>query len=242
MNNFFITKQPRTSKKKALVTGILNKGLSAFRLGCYAVPLPDPVVDMTTLEQRINYFHLLDAAIAHHVAGEVVELGCFTGQCALLFQEIIQMNGSDKTLHLFDSFETKFTLEGSVEDALISNFRAAGLPIPVLHKGYFQETLPTQLPERIAFVHIDCGFGGDALQHKDVVRYCLEAVYPKMSAGAVCVMMDYHDQTTSDAGYDVNPGVKLACDEFLAAKPEKVVSLFGNRYSHGFFRKAGAPD
>jgi O-methyltransferase len=241
MDNFFIAKQPRASNKKTLVTGLLNKGLSTFRLGCYAVPLPNPVVDMTTVEQRINYYHLLDAAIAHNVPGDVVELGCFTGQCALLFQRVIQTHGSAKALHLFDSFETKFTLNGSVEDALKLNFQAEGLPLPVLHKGYFQDTLPTQLPERIAFVHIDCGFGGDALQHKRVVQYCLESVYPKMSPGAVCVLMDYHDRSANDSGYDANPGVKLACDDFLATKPEKMVSLYGNHYSHGFFRKAGAP-
>ncbi|WP_161599551.1 TylF/MycF/NovP-related O-methyltransferase [Hymenobacter nivis] len=203
--------------------------------------MPNPVVDMTTVEQRINYFHLLDAVIAHQVRGDVVELGCFTGQCALLFQRVVQLYQADKTLHLFDSFETQFTLKGSVEEELKRNFKEEGLPLPVLHKGYFQDTLPTQLPGQIAFVHIDCGFGGDAQQHKSVVQYCLEEVYPKMSVGAVCVLMDYHDRTAPGTGYDANPGVKMACDEFLATKPEQMVSLYGNHYSHGFFRKAGAP-
>lgn len=50
-------------------------------------------------------------------------------------------------------------------------------------------------------------------------------------------MMDYHDSSLGNAGYDVNPGVKLACDEFLRNKPEQMISLYGNQYSHGFFKK-----
>jgi O-methyltransferase len=52
--------------------------------------------------------------------------------------------------------------------------------------------------------------------------------------------MDYHDSLGGATGYDVNPGVKLACDEFLASKPEKIVSLYGNQISHAFFRKVAS--
>jgi len=50
--------------------------------------------------------------------------------------------------------------------------------------------------------------------------------------------MDYYDSDvrTVFAGA-LNPGVKLACDEFFRSKPEKIVSLYGNQYAHGFFRK-----
>jgi O-methyltransferase len=239
MNNFFVSEQPFATAERRLIT-LLNKGINFLRPGYRIAAPPNPVVDMTTLEQRINYFHLLDATIAAQVPGDVIELGCFTGQCALLFQKVIQQHHSDKTLHLYDSFEVKFTLQGSIEDILRENFATTSLHMPVLHKGYFQDTLPAQLPAKICFVHIDCGFGGDVAAHKEVMLHCLQTVYPRMSNGAICVLMDYHDSLGGATGYDVNPGVKLACDEFLASKPEKIVSLYGNQISHAFFRKVAS--
>ncbi len=241
MDNFFVAGQGCGSNKHGFLTGLVNRGLQSLKTSYRVQQLPNNMADMTTTEQRINYFHLLDSVIANNIAGDVVELGCFTGQCALLFQRVIRMHHSSKALHLYDSFEVKLTVKGNVEDVLISNFKGAGLPLPGIHKGYFQDTLSSQLPARIAFAHIDCGYGGDPSLHKATVLHCLESVYPRMSAGAVCVLMDYQDTASDAARYDVNPGVKLACDEFLASKVETVTSLYGNQYSHGFFRKAGRP-
>lgn len=237
MDNFFIATAQSPSRKNSLFINFLNKGLRLFKTGYQIDPLPDPVSDMSTIEQRINYFHLLDGVISNQVPGEVVELGCFTGQCAMLFQKVIEMNGSGKKLHVYDSFETKFNIKGDIESIFINNFHRAGLRVPTLHKGYFETTVPHQLPDTIAFVHIDCGSGRDQVRHKNTIIHCLESVYPRMNKGAVCILMDYHDKTINPTGYNVNPGVKLGCDEFLADKPEKVISLYGNQYSHGFFKK-----
>ena len=237
MDNFFITKQPFRSRKSSLIVNFINKCLRFLKAGYHIQPLPDPVADMNTIEQRINYFHLLDSVIGNQVPGDVVELGCFTGQCAMLFQKVIEMNGSDKELHLYDSFQSKFKIRGSIESVLNNNFRSSGLRLPRLHKGYFEQTIPEQLPEHICFVHIDCGFGDRPELHKKTMLHCLESIYPNLTKGAVCAMMDYHDPSVNNTGFDVNPGVKLACDEFLANKPEKVISLYGNQYSHGFFKK-----
>lgn len=237
MDNFFIAREQSHTRKHSSFINFINRGLRLLKTGYQIDPLPDPVTDMSTIEQRINYFHLLDAVIANKIPGDVVELGCFTGQCAMLFQKVIEMNGSEKKLHLYDSFETKFNVKGSVENILLNNFERAGLKLPTLHKGYFETTIPQELPDTIAFVHIDCGSGRDKLKHKETVIHCLESVFPRMKTGAVCIMMDYHDKTVNQVGLDVNPGVKLACDEFLAGKPETMISLYGNQYSHGFFKK-----
>ena len=234
---FFIATEQTSSRKNSAFINFINKGLRLFKTGYQIDPLPDPVSDMSTIEQRINYFHLLYAVISNEVPGEVVELGCFTGQCAMLFQKVIEMNGSNKKLHLYDSFETRFNVKGNIENVLLNNFRRAGLQLPTLHKGYFENTIPKELPENIAFVHIDCGSGRDKLEHKKTVVHCLESVYSRLRKGAVCIMMDYHDKAINKTGFDVNPGVKLACDEFLSDKPETVTSLYGNQYSHGFFKK-----
>jgi O-methyltransferase len=239
MNDFFIATPPFSNKKAPAIINKINK-LIRSRGYWYAIkPLLDPFVAMNSIEQRSNFYLLLDAIIAYDIEGDVVELGCFTGQCAMLFQKTLEERSSNKALHLYDSFESKFGVEGNVEKELFNNFKNEGLKQPALHKGYFEATLPSQLPDKISFVHIDCGFGGDKIQHKNIILHCLEHVYPRMSKGAVCTLMDYHDSAIvpEGFGYDSNPGVKLACDEFLASRPEKVTSLFANEFSHGFFRK-----
>ena len=198
MDNFFIARQPL--RKSSPIVNLINKCLRVIKAGYQIHPLPDPVADMNTIEQRINYFHLLDAVIGNEVAGDIVELGCFTGQCAMLFQQVIEMNGSDKKLHLYDSFQSKFRIQDSIEPVLLQNFRASGLQLPILHKGYFDETIPSQLPEHICFVHIDCGSGGNPDFHKNTILHCLNTVYPRLSKGGICAMMDYHDSSLSKAG------------------------------------------
>lgn len=238
MNNYFITEHPYAinTRKSSKLVNFVNKGLRFLKTGYQVSPL-DTSLDMSTAEQRINYYHLLDKVIAYHVPGDVVELGTFTGQCAVLFQKVIEMSGSDKQLHVYDTFATPFTFKGDVETELKLNFNRAKLNQPIIHRGLFNETLPTELPAQIAFAHIDCGFGGDAQDHKNVMLYCFEQLYPRLSKGAVCVLMDYNDPNENGKTLDINPGVKMAFDEFFADKPERIVCLYGNQYQHAFFRK-----
>lgn len=237
MDNYFITKPPYGDIKPASpFLRLVNKGFRFLKIGYNVSPI-DGSVDMNTVEQRMNYYHLLDNLLTFNVQGDVVELGCFTGQCAMIFEKVIEQHQSDKKLHLYDSFHVQFKEKGSIEDQLADNFKTANLKQPVLHKGFFDRTLPGELPEEICFVHIDCGFGGDKFEHKDIIMHCLNSIYPKMVKNAVCVLMDYYDAAINGKGVDINPGVKLACDEFLKDKPEKVLALYGNQYFHAYFRK-----
>ncbi|AMR30622.1 hypothetical protein A0256_03880 [Mucilaginibacter sp. PAMC 26640] len=238
MNNHFITTQPFSvhQRKKSALIDIANKGLRFLKTG-YQIQQLDTSVDMNTVEQRINYYHLLDGVIMSGIPGDVIELGCFTGQCAVLFEKVIEQRQSKKQLHLYDSFFASFKHKGSVEDELKLNFKKAGLKLPVIHKGDFKTTLPDELPAEIAFVHIDCGYGGDKFEHKAVMLHCFASIYPRMPKGAICILMDYYDKAENADGLDINPGVKLAYDEFFADKPEQIICLFGNQYNHAYFRK-----
>lgn len=236
INNLFITDYYNQSRKKG-IAGTINRLLKKFNYNYEFRRKVDPFSDMNTLEQRINFYHLLSSVITGRIDGEVVELGCYNGQCAMLFQKILNVHQCAKKVHLFDSFEIKFSSKKEVQKELLDNFKAHNLQLPAIHKGYFEETLHTQLPEKVAFAHIDCGFGGDVTKHRQVMLFCLEALYNRLSTGAICVLMDYHDNTTSDPGIDCNPGVKLACDDFFKDKPEQIVCLYGGEVSHAFFIK-----
>lgn len=232
-NNFFIIQGKKPKKLVTHINAILKKGKIPYTLKKEI----DPMVDMNTIEQRINYYHLLSAVIENNVEGDIIELGSFTGQCAMLFQRILNAKNSLKKIHLYDSFEITFTESENIETILKNNFLKNSLPLPVIHKGLFNKTLPLELPTSIAFAHIDCGFGGNADLHKDIVLFCLQQIYPKLSVGAITVLMDYHNPDSIDPGMDCNPGVKMACDIFFTDKKEEVISLYGNEVSHAYFKK-----
>jgi len=196
----------------------------------------------------MNMFHLASAVLFYEVPGDFVELGSHAGQSAVLFQKIIEHYDKSRILHVYDSFEglpevrpedsnTPFRQGqmATTQEVVLSYFARVGLKPPVIHQGWFEDTLPTQLPEQIAFAHLD----GDLY---DSIRVSLEYVYPKLSKGAVCLVDDYSDPAVFDSVNEC-PGVKKACDEFLLDKPEQVVVLYGGYDSklgygsHGYFRK-----
>ena len=199
---------------------------------------------MTNIEQRMNMYHLAGQVLAYGVQGDFVELGCNTGDSSILITKLLQAYGSDKRFFVYDSFEglpsarqedgTRFSggdLKTS-EDILRNNFKIYNLPLPEIHKGWFQDTLPTGLPEQIAFAYLDGDF-------YDSIMISLQYVYPKLTPGSICLVDDYCDPQINPKGWNMLPGVKKACDEYLVDKPEKMEFIYSGSYSHGFFRRAG---
>lgn len=216
---------------------IVNRLLRRRGLMAEVKDLPHHGTLMVTMMQRICYFHLISEVLHRRVPGDLVELGCFEGQSALIFQHLLRESGSGKELFLYDNFKSSLGLTGDIRARLIQNFKNAGLKLPKIVEGDFLETIPSGLPGQIAFLHVDCGFGGDPVQHKNVILHCLNSAYSRMPEGAIGVLMDYHDKQLTVDGADPNPGVKMACDDFFVNKPEKVYTLYGGDYSHGYFVK-----
>jgi PST family polysaccharide transporter len=90
-----------------------------------------------------------------------------------------------------------------------ANFARHSLPVDgeriVLHKGLFDETLPTAGFENLAFAHIDCDW-------YDPVRLCLRTIGSKISPGGAILVDDFHDYG----------GCRMAVEEFLADNPQFV--------------------
>jgi O-methyltransferase len=189
----------------------------------------------TNVEQRVNIYHLLSQVLVFGVPGDVVELGCHEGHSSVILQRIIDAHDPSRRLHLYDSFQGLPELDEkdrgthfrpgtilSTADVVLENFRRRGLREPVIHQGWFEDTLPTGLPERICFAYLD----GDLY---DSILCSLVHVYPRLSENGICLIDDY--------GRDLAPGVEKACDEFLADKPERVTVLYSADMPHAFFRK-----
>jgi O-methyltransferase len=197
---------------------------------------------MTNVEQRMNMFHLVDQVLAYDVDGDFVELGCNSGQSSVLISKIMQHYKPDKKLYVYDSFEGLPRLNEvdgrayhqgqlkTTEDILRHNFKQHNLPLPEIHRGWFNKTLPNGLPEKIAFAYLD----GDLYES---ILVSLEYVYPRLTKGAICLVDDYGDPSINPVGWNKLPGVKKACDEYLADKQEKVSLLYAGDYTHGYFRK-----
>lgn len=196
---------------------------------------------MLNVCRMIDIYHLLSQVVVFGVEGSVVELGAHEGQSAILIQEIIDYHRTNKEFHVYDSFSGLpelheydaggYLLPGELstsEAVFLHNFAQQDLKPPIVHPGWFHDTLPAELPPKICFAHIDCDF------YTSVVEG-LEAVYPRLADNAIVVIDDYD--------WEGLPGVKIAVDNFLQAKPEKICPLnippvFDA--PHAFFRRNGA--
>ncbi len=191
----------------------------------------------------MNIYHLVSQVLVGGVPGDLVEVGCNEGQSCVLIQKVIDFYDPKRRLHAYDSFkglpppqakdsDKPFLNAGGLRatpEKLLENFRNVGLRPPNIHVGWFQDTLPTQLPDRICFAHLDGDF-------YESILISIQHVYPRLSKGGVCLIDDYCDPAVNK-GWNKLPGVKKACDEYLADKQERVYDLYAGGYSHGYFRK-----
>jgi O-methyltransferase len=244
MDNLFLCEYlgtaPRSSKFLDLLDRVFRKFVPWLRIGSCWRGL------MASIESRINIFHLLSQVIVQGVPGDIVEIGCHAGESTVVLQRVIQELDPSRELHAFDSFQG--VPQGSSADEGVykpgdmsasktrfnENFDRLGLMLPAVHAGWFEQTLPSSLPKQIAFALLDADLYRSTLQ-------ALEAVYPRLSPGAICLLGVYRDPRTkaamtTDKRY-ISPGVKQACDEFFADKPERINILLAGNYTSGYFRR-----
>ena len=204
--------------------------------------------NMANVEARMNLFLLLEQTLANKVQGDVLDIGCNEGDSTIVMQKVVTTLDPVKQVHAYDSFEglpdvkAADSVDGIYEkgnmkadlSVYYERFDALGLKRPHTHKGWFEETIPSQLPDKISFALLD----GDLYES---TRHVLPHLYERMSPGAICMIAVYYDESIFPrkdlfGGYR-SPGVKRATDEFFQGKPEKVSLLYACEYSNGFFRK-----
>ena len=120
-----------------------------------------------------------------------------------------------KKLWIYDSFEglpEKASMDESVlgvdfkggelfvtKREVKQRFLRAGLPVPVIKKGWFSDLTDDDLPEKIAFAFLDGDF-------YESIRDSLRLVSPRMARGGVIVVHDYTNPAL--------PGVRRAVEEW----------------------------
>ncbi len=224
---------------------LLNKVLKKLRIPAKVTP-PQP--HMANVEIRMNLFHLLEQTLVRAIPGEVVDVGCHSGESTIVMRKLLDAKAPEKQLHAYDSFEgLPELIEEDLKDGvygagymstsehlLKQNFIDLGLALPNIHKGWFEDTVPTKLPEKICFALLD----GDLYAS---TKFILPHVYERMPSGAIGMIAVYYDETLLPrkgiSGGFRSPGVKRAVDEFFMDKPENVGMLYANETSCGYFRK-----
>ena len=172
---------------------------------------------------RLNYIRVeLERVVAERVPGAIIELGCFRGAMTLWIRTVLDTLGDDRPIHVFDSFrglpdtteEDEIILPTGVMAAtleeVLATFAQWGRTPPILHPGWFEETLPTELPDQLAFAYLD----GDL--YSSTVISLAECV-PRLANSGVLILDDYADQQANPRAVVKLPGVKLACDEYFGA-------------------------
>jgi O-methyltransferase len=179
------------------------------------------------------------------IPGDIVELGCYRGAMALWLRAQLDWLGlADRRVHVFDSFqgmpapgrydEASGAREGEFAcgvEEVVAAHRAWSLRLPVIHPGWFCDTLPSQLPTVVAFAHVDCIFYEPTLTS---LAYCV----PALAAGAPLVIGGYDAAgSTHREGSGPPSGARRACEDYLGVPPP--VRPAGGNAACGVFRKPG---
>jgi len=130
------------------------------------------------------------------VPGDVVEAGCNNGMTSIFIASVLE--GSGRTLHCYDLFSPipescvhmpSETGDSYVPLADVQTFQKLfsdnpDVPCPKTYAGAFSETMPTQLPETIAFALIDADY-------YQSVKDALIAILPRLSQGGIVAVHDW---------------------------------------------------
>lgn len=153
-----------------------------------------------------------------HLSGDIVECGVWKGASAYLMCQAHR--NSERTIHLFDSFEGlpvpdprdgDYWFAGALNSpeevlretlAEFSNYRT--------YKGWIPERFGEVADRQFSFLHVDVDLYQPTLE-------TLSFFYERIVSGGVILMDDY--------GFNSCPGAKQAADEFFFDKPEKIMML-----------------
>lgn len=157
--------------------------------------------------------------------GAIVELGCYSGTTSLFIERLLASRADTREFHAYDSFSglpEKTVADSSPageqfiagalqvsKQQLIKHFKQAGLRVPIVHKGWFEELTARDVPPRIAFAFLDGDFYTS-------IKASLDIITPSLYQGSVVVVDDYHTEAL--------PGAKKATDEW-AQRHNKTVKV-----------------
>jgi O-methyltransferase len=138
----------------------------------------------------------------------------------LFLQRLLRERQENRELHVYDSFaglpnktqedrspvgeQFKAGELSASKSVFISHFKHAGLPLPTIHKAWFDQLTERDMPETIAFAFLDGDFYTS-------IKTSLHLIEKKLSKGAVVIVDDYQAEAL--------PGAARAVHEWLSSRP-----------------------
>lgn len=178
------------------------------------------VVDNPIEEAIVWRSHVLawaaKSVLARRIPGDFVECGCYKGSTARLLVDYTDFGQQDRRYYLYDLFEHE---QGMPHHAMAEHGpdlhqrvvqRFADVPNVRVIRGSIPEVIHREGPGQVAFMHVD-------LNNAPAEIGALEALFDRMSPGAILVLDDY--------GWQAYRAQKLAEDPWLAAAGYHVLEL-----------------
>lgn len=181
-----------------------------------------PIISEQVTSERLRVvLGGLEQVLEQGVPGDIVEFGCYIGTTSLFLRRMLDSYGQSdaRALHVYDSFAglpPKHQLDNSVvgeqfkagelsvsKKQLLHEFHKARLAPPVVHKAWFSDLTPKDVPERIAFGFLDGDF-------YESIMDSLKLVWPRLAPGAVLAVDDFSREAL--------PGAERALRTFLQDK------------------------
>ncbi len=188
-----------------------------------------PLVSNQVSKQQVEVvLRELNTVIERGTEGAVVEFGCYVGTTSLFIRRLLDELDTARPFHVYDSFvglppkspqDASRAGEQFVAGELavskkqfIQTFQKAHLRLPAIHKGWFNELTPADVPEPIALAFLDGDFYTS-------IRDSLKLVRPRMQQGGVIIVDDYAREAL--------PGAAKAVHEYFSTDTITVVHNLG---------------
>ena len=175
-------------------------------------PLISDQVDEKELRALLTELELL---LKSGARGAVVEFGCYIGTTSLFIRRLLDAYGATGEYHVYDSFaglpektrEDQSAVGAQFQrgeltvskKSFIEQFKKAGLRMPRIHKCWFADVVPEEVPDDIMFAFFDGDF-------YESIRDSFRACEGKFADRAVIVVDDYAAEAL--------PGAAQATDEW----------------------------
>lgn len=158
----------------------------------------------------------LEKVLRGGTTGNIVEFGCYVGTTSLFIRRLLDAYDFTGEFHVYDSFAglpEKTSVDNSAageqfkagellapRKTFVQNFKKSGLKLPIIHKGWFADVAPDDVPESIIFAFFDSDFYESIA---DSFRVCAGKFHKK----ATIIVDDYANEAL--------PGAAQAVDEWL---------------------------
>ena len=165
----------------------------------------------------------LETVLRSGVTGNIVEFGCYVGTTSLFIRRLLDAYDFTGEFHVYDSFmglpeKTQADNSAAGEQfkagellaprkTFIQNFKKAGLKLPTIHKGWFADFSPNDVPTDIIFAFFDGDF-------YESIADSFRACDSKFQETATIIVDDYANEAL--------PGAARAVDAWLRHHPARV--------------------